>query len=172
MADEEQAQHELPPQSPIQSQPEDATSPVDAAPQATTTQESAEQPEAEQPDVDELRAEDGHGSIDAAPSTSADANSLTTVVRSENTDAAAQTAAIFDEDDEDDDQDLPSFRRREARDAAEDGTVRKKKKKRHHSPLGSPVHASATREPEPEEEEDPYANMTEAESKYRSNLDR
>ncbi|GAK66091.1 transcription factor iws1 [Moesziomyces antarcticus] len=171
MADEEQAQHELPPQSPIQSQPEDATSPVDAAPQPTTTQESAEQPEAEQPDVDELRAEDGHGSIDAAPSTSADANSLTTVVRSENTDAAAQTAAIFDEDDEDDDQDLPSFRRREARDAAEDGTVRKKKKKRHHSPLGSPVHASATREPEPEEEEDPYANMTEAEMR-RARTDR
>ncbi len=127
MADEEQAQHELPPQSPTLSQPEDTTASADAAP-VLPPHKTLRAARTEQPNLDELRAEDGHGSIDAAPSTSADANSLTTVVRSENTDAAAQTAAIFDEDDEDDDQDLPSFRRREARDAAEDGTCARRRR--------------------------------------------
>ncbi|SPO28623.1 related to SPN1 - Spt6-interacting putative elongation factor [Ustilago trichophora] len=171
MADEEQPQQqELPPQSPSQEQTDAA--PVESEQPTTSTHEHTQADAAE-----DTAAPAGEvaGSIDAAPPT--DPDHLTTVVRGEDTaEAAASTAAIFDEDDEDE-ADLPSFRKRDARDAnnADDpdaAIIRKKKKKRHHSPdEPSSARHDIEREMEPEEEEDPYANMTEAEVR-RAKTDR
>ena len=166
MADEEQPQQELAPQSPLQEQVD-----ADAAPAQSDEPTTSTQPDAQEEATDTAApAGEVAGSIDAAPPT--DPDHLTTVVRGEDTAAAASTAAIFDEDDEDEDADLPSFRKRDARDAsnADDpdaAIIRKKKKKRHHSPdAPSPARHDADRAVEHEEEEDPYANMTEAESKF------
>lgn len=117
-----------------------------------------------------------HGSIDDAPGSSVDANTLTAVVRSEDeTSAAARTAAIFDEDDDEEDNGedgdaLPSFRKRDARPDEESSTpaVHKKKKKRHHSPTSPPPLLGGEGG---QEEEDPYANMTESEIR-RARTDR
>lgn len=172
MADEEQQQppQKLPLRSPTkEQQPElEQSKPSDIAPEAAEA-------EAEQQAEDNAApADEAEGTIDAAPAT--DQDNLTTVVRGENTEAAARTAAIFDEDDEDQDQsDLPSFRRHDARDASnpddpDAAIIRKKKKKRHHSPDAPAAarHASGEREMEPEQEDGPYANMTEAESKFNT----
>ncbi|KAJ1033909.1 hypothetical protein NDA16_000117 [Ustilago loliicola] len=178
MADEEQQQpQELPPQSPPQEQQPDTEQPTasDLVPEATSAADAQQQQATEEDTA--APAGEVEGSIDAAPAT--DPDHLTTVVRGEDTEAAARTAAIFDEDDEDEDQtDLPSFRKRDARDAsnADDpdaAIIRKKKKKRHHSPdePAAARHASGEPEMEPEEEEDPYANMTEAEIR-RARTDR
>ncbi|SPO28110.1 related to SPN1 - Spt6-interacting putative elongation factor [Ustilago trichophora] len=172
MADEEQPQqHEMPPQSPPQEQSDAA--PVDSEQPTTSTHEDTQADAAQ-----DTAAPAGElaGSIDAAPPTHPD--HLTTVVRGEDTaEAAASTAAIFDEDDDEDQTDLPSFRKRDARHAnnADDpdaAIIRKKKKKRHHSPdEPSSARHDVEREMEPEEEEDPYANMTEAEVR-RAKTDR
>ncbi|SOV06967.1 related to SPN1 - Spt6-interacting putative elongation factor [Ustilago sp. UG-2017a] len=175
MADEEQQQppQKLPLRSPTkEQQPElEQSKASDIAPEAAEA-------EAEQQAGDNAApADEAEGTIGAAPAT--DQDNLTTVVRGENTEAAARTAAIFDEDDEDEDQsDLPSFRRRDARDASnpddpDAAIIRKKKKKRHHSPDAPAAarHASGEREMEPVQEDDPYANMTEAEIR-RARTDR
>lgn len=119
--------------------------------------------------------------IDVIPPS--DPEHLTTVVRGQDTAAAVRTAAIFDEDDEDEDDDgdevgndLPSFRKRDARDAsnADDpdaAVMRKKKKKRHHSPEEASSMRHVTDGEVEQEEEDPYANMTEAEIR-RARTDR
>lgn len=168
MVDEElPQQQELPPQSPPQEQTDAA--PVESEQRTTSTHTQADAAEDTAAPAGEVA-----GSIDAAPST--DPDHLTTAVRGEDTaEAAASTAAIFDEDDEDE-ADLPSFRKRDARDAnnADDpdaAIIRKKKKKRHHSP-DEPSSARHDIEPEmePEEEEDPYANMTETEGKCFSTI--
>lgn len=175
MADEEQTQQVLTPQSPAQ-EPSDAAPMAESAQEATlsdavptTTHQDEVQP---QPAEDAAApADEPTGSIDAAPVT--DPDHLTAVVRGEDTAAAARTAAIFDEDDEDDEEiDLPSFRKRQMRDAnnANDpdaAIMRKKKKKRQHSPdaAPSPTQDHVELGAEPEQDEDPFANMTEAESK-------
>lgn len=145
----------------------------------------AEPPQADRPGkevADSLAAPAGevHGDIDHAPASSADTHNLTTVVRGEDTDAAAaRTAAIFDEDDDDEDADedgLPSFRKRDARSAEatddpDSAIVRKKKKKRHHSPDAPPVLSSQDVGEGEVEENDPYANMSQAEIR-RARTDR
>ncbi|CBQ68400.1 related to SPN1-Spt6-interacting putative elongation factor [Sporisorium reilianum SRZ2] len=172
MADEEQPQ-----------QPEQLA-PPSPAPDHSETAAPAPEPSAPLDDApsqqDAEPAGEAAGDIDAIPPS--DPDHLTTVVRGEDTAAAARTAAIFDEDDDDDAKEdgageLPSFRRREARHADEDddpdaAILRKKKKKRHHSPEES---ASARVQDDErgveQEEEDPYANMTEAEIR-RARTDR
>lgn len=180
MADEEQPQQELPPQSPV-AEPTDSadqeSEAVVAADAAEATLEDAQAPAAEA--ASEPDQEAATDDIDVIPPS--DPDHLTAVVRGEDTAAAARTAAIFDEDDDDeeaaDEGDLPSFRKREARDAsnADDpdaAIIRKKKKKRHHSPdePSSARHALDEGEVD-QEEEDPYANMTEAEIR-RARTDR
>ncbi|KAF6767082.1 Transcription factor IIS, N-terminal [Kalmanozyma brasiliensis GHG001] len=165
MADEEQ-----PPQSP--QQPEAALAELDQPGITEASELANEESEADDaPSAPEEGAED----IDAIPPT--DPDHLTEVVRGEDTAAAARTAAIFDEDDDEDEGDMPSFRKREARDAsnADDpdaAIIRKKKKKRMHSPDEPAARREVGEgEMEQEEEEDPYANMTEAEVR-RARTDR
>lgn len=170
MADEEQPQQELPPQSP--QQPEAALAELDQ-PGINEAAELAQE-ESEANDAPSA-AEEPAETIDALPPT--DPDHLTGVVRGEDTAAAARTAAIFDEDDDEDEGDMPSFRKREARDAsnADDpdaAIIRKKKKKRMHSPDEPAARRDVGEgEMEQEEEEDPYANMTEAEVR-RARTDR
>ncbi|SNX85207.1 related to SPN1 - Spt6-interacting putative elongation factor [Melanopsichium pennsylvanicum] len=134
----------------------------------TSTQErDGEQPAATAGEVE--------GSIENAPPT--DPKHLTTVVRGEDTGVAAtSTAAIFDEDDDeeqDQDDDLPNFRKREQREASnaddpEAAIIRKKKKKRHLSPNdeATTLHdVGVEREEHEEEQEDPYAGLTEVEAR-------
>ncbi|GAC92486.1 transcription factor [Pseudozyma hubeiensis SY62] len=180
MADEEQPQQELPSQSPT-AQPTDSE-PVEAADAAAATLEDATAVQEAAPEPTSEPAPETADDIDVIPPS--DPDQLTAVVRGEDTAAAARTAAIFDEDDDDEDQqnadedDLPSFRKREARDAdnADDpdaAIIRKKKKKRHHSPdePSSARHAVDDGGEVEQEEEDPYANMTEAEIR-RARTDR
>ena len=165
MADEEQTAASPQLDATIAATEPEEPSAATRSPPATTEPEAEVEAE-EAVDTQAAPAGAAEGDIDAIPPS--DTDTLTTVVRGENPDAGARTAAIFDEDDEDDQDGLPSFRKREMRDANDPDAaiVRKKKKKRHLSP-DAPVSRGSAEEvhDEPEEEEDPYANMTETESK-------